>query len=69
MGGLKRLLVKREYNPRARTAYHQRGPVFREREETYGILPCEDEERAKVVDEMLRKYDWNVRGAEDGIPT
>ena len=56
---LKRLLVKREYNPRAKTAYHQHGPVFREREETYGILPCEDEIRAEYVEELVRKYGFS----------
>lgn len=50
-------LRKRIENPKARTCYHQHGPVFHIHGETVNISPIEDEVRAEFVEQIAKKYE------------
>lgn len=55
-------LRKRIENPKARTCYHQHGPVFHIHGETVNILPIDDKVREEFVNEMVRKYEQRSGG-------
>lgn len=56
-------LRKRIENPKARTCYHQHGPVFHIHGETVNILPVEDKIREDFVNILVKKK-YQISGVE-----